>query len=65
MSSIIINNSCKVQKTPIYGSTVSLYTFRTLELLFPISKKEFILVLFQFPKTIVLNFLLHYKIHHS
>ena len=35
-----------------------LNTFRTLELLFPISKKELVLVLFQFPKTIVINFLL-------
>ena len=42
-----------------------LNTFETLELLFPISKKEFILVLFQFSKTIILNFLLHSKIHHS
>ena len=41
-----------------------LNTFRTLELLFPISKKEFVLVLFQFTKTIVLN-LLRCKIHHS
>ena len=42
-----------------------LNTFRTLELLFPISKKEFVLVLFQFKKMIVLNFLLRSKIHHS
>ena len=42
-----------------------LNTFGTLELLFPISKKEFILVLFQFPKTIILNFVLRSKIHHS
>ena len=35
-----------------------LNTFRPLELLFPISKKEFVLVLFQFPTMIVLNFLL-------
>ena len=34
-----------------------LNTFRTLELLFPISKKEFVLVLFQFPKMIILNLL--------
>ena len=33
-------------------------TFGTLELLFPISKNEFVLVLFQFPKTIILNNLL-------
>ena len=38
---------------------------QTLELLFPISKKEFVLVLFQFPKLIILNFLLRSKIHHS
>ena len=42
-----------------------LNTFWTLELFFPISKKEFVLVLFQFPKIIVLNFLLRSKIHHS
>ena len=39
--------------------------FQTLELLFPISKKECVLVLFQFPKSIVLNFLLRSKIYHS
>ena len=39
---------------------VSLNTFGTLELLFPISKKEFVLALFQFPKTI-LYFLLWSK----
>ena len=38
--------------------------FETLELLFPISKKEFVLVLFQFGKTIILNFLLRSKIYH-
>ena len=32
-----------------------LNTFGTLELLFPISKKEFVLVLFQFPNTIVVT----------
>ena len=47
------------------GNDEPLNTFGILELLFPISKKEFILVLFQFPKMIVLNFLLHSKIHHS
>ena len=36
-----------------------LNTFGTLELLFPISKKEFLLVLFQFP-----NFLVCTKMHH-
>ena len=35
-----------------------LNTFGTLELLFPISKKKFVLILFQFPKTVLLNFLL-------
>ena len=43
----------------------SLDTFRTLKLLFPMSKNEFVLVLFQFPKMIVLNLLLLSKIHHS
>ena len=42
-----------------------LNTFQTLELPFPISKIEFVLVLFQFPKLIVLNFLLHCKIYYS
>ena len=42
-----------------------LNTFRTLELLFPIPKKELVLVLLQFPKMIVLNFLLRPKIYHS
>ena len=41
-----------------------LNTFVTLELLFPISKKEFVLVLFQFPNTIVYNFLLPTKMDH-
>ena len=36
----------------------------TLELLFPISKKKFVLVLSQFPKMII-YFLLRSKIHHS
>ena len=39
-------------------------TFGTLELLFPIFKKEFVFVLFQFPNTIVRNFLLRNKMHH-
>ena len=41
-----------------------LNTFGTLELLFPLFKKEFVLVLFKFPKMIVLN-LLRFKNHHS
>ena len=40
-----------------------LNTFGTLELLFPISKKEFVLVLYQFPNMIVRYFLLHSKMH--
>ena len=50
MSSITINNYCKVQKMPIYGSMIPLNTFGTLELLFPISRKKFILVLLKFLK---------------
>ena len=42
-----------------------LNTFGRFKLLFPISKKEFVPILFQFPKTIVLNFSLHSKNHHS
>ena len=42
-----------------------LNTFGTLELLFPISKNEFVVVLSQFIKTIILNFFLRSKIHHS
>ena len=42
-----------------------LNTSGTLELLFPISKKEFVLVLFQFQKMIVFNVLFRSKIHHS
>ena len=65
MSSIKINNNWNYQKMQILDDTIPLNTFWTLELLFPISEKEFVLVLSQFSKTIILNFLLHSKIHHS
>ena len=45
MSSITINKNCKVEKIPIYGSTIPLNTFETLQPFFQIFKKKFVLVL--------------------
>ena len=71
----ILYNSCSMHnciktynKEKYFLMAVLLNIFGTLELLFPISKKEFVLVLFQFlkaQKMNVVNFLLRSKIHHS
>ena len=47
---------------PVHDEPIN--TFGTLKLLFPISKKELVLIWFQFTNTIVYNFLLHTKMQH-